>query len=563
MRPNPEMLRELREYPILYVDDEPDNLRIFELTFRRDFTIFTATSGEQGLEIIHTKPVALVLSDHRMPGMMGTDFLARAAAIDPKTIRIMVTAYGDAATLTDAINNGSIYHFIAKPWKPEDVRATLIRAIEAYALERERSQLLNELTVLNRVSGMLTSELELDRLLALLLITLREDLGYDGSNLLLQNPKTRALEWVTPAARDEIDERLAGLRFTTDNALEFITMLEDGRSLTLRNAHLLEYSGAVRTWLTEVAADEVLVTPLFGKQGLIGAITVDNRRGGRSFIADDVTLIEGLSNQASIALENARLVDDLRRSREQVRRADRLGSLGMLAAGLAHEINNPLVAINTFLAMAPAKRAQNDLEFWGEYHALTLREVDRIRELLRTMRRLGQGGAGGASYEAFAPDEVAGEVVTLLHREAELGRVKLDLHVDPATPKIVAARDQIHQVILNLVLNALSVTPAGGEVGVRVSGAAGGDGVEIEVRDTGPGIPAEHLEQIFDPFFTTKGPDSGSGLGLMVCHRIATDHHGTIEVSSREGRGAAFLVRLPLDASAPAPNGHEARPGTP
>jgi DNA-binding NtrC family response regulator len=153
MRPNPEMLRDLREYPILYVDDEPDNLRIFELTFRRDFTIFTATGGEQGIEIINTKPVAVVLSDHQMPGMTGTEFLARAAAIDAKTIRIMVTAYGDAATLTDAINNGSIYHFIAKPWNPDDVRATLIRGIEAYALERERSQLLNELTVLTRVSA--------------------------------------------------------------------------------------------------------------------------------------------------------------------------------------------------------------------------------------------------------------------------------------------------------------------------------------------------------------------------------------------------------------------------
>ena len=179
--------------------------------------------------------------------------------------------------------------------------------------------------------------------------------------------------------------------------------------------------------MAEVAAEEILVAPLFGKQGLIGAITVDNRRGGRRFVADDITLIEGLSNQASIAVENARLVDDLRRSREQVRRADRLGSLGMLAAGLAHEINNPLVAINTFLAMAPAKRAENDVEFWGEYHALTLREVDRIRELVRTMRRLGQGGAGATPYEMFAPGEVASEVVTLLHREAELGRVKLEL----------------------------------------------------------------------------------------------------------------------------------------
>ena len=551
MRPNPERLRDLREFPIVYVDDEPENLRIFELTFGRDFTIFTATSGEQGLEIINTKPVAVVVSDHRMPGMTGTEFLARAAQLDPKTIRIMVTAYGDAATLQDAINNGSIYHFIAKPWNPDDVRATLIRGIEAYAMDSERMQLLNELTVLNRVSASLTRELELDRLLGLLLLTLREDLGFDGANLLLlRNAKTRTLEWVISAAGDEIDERIARISFTPENALEFVSQLEDGRSLTLRSEHLLEYSGAVRQWMTEVAAEEFLVTPLFGKEGLIGAITVDNRRGGRRFVADDVTLIEGLSNQASIAVENARLVDDLRRSREQVRRADRLGSLGMLAAGLAHEINNPLVAINTFLAMAPAKRAENDPEFWGDYHKLTLREVDRIRELVRTMRRLGQGGAGAMPHEMFAPDEVASEVVTLLHREAELGRVKLEIALDPATPKIVGARDQIHQVVLNLVLNALSVTPHGGEVSVRTGPAAGVDGVEIEVRDTGPGIAPEHLEQIFDPFFTTKGPDSGSGLGLMVCHRIATDHRGTIEVTSGKGRGTAFLVRLPLDARA-------------
>jgi two-component system, NtrC family, sensor kinase len=551
MQPNPQMLRDLREYPILYVDDEPENLRIFELTFRREFTVLTATSGEQGLEIINTEPVAVVVSDHRMPGMTGTEFLARAAELDPKTIRIMVTAYGDAATLQDAINNGSIYRFIAKPWNPEEVRTALIRGIEAYSLDHERAQLLKELTVLNRVSAELTRELELDRLLTLLVSTLRDDLGYDGAGLLMRNAKTRALEWVMPRVGDAIDERLALLRFTPENAFDFVSQLEAGHSLTLRSEHLLDYPGPVRQWVTEVAAEEILVMPLFGKRGLIGAMTVDNRRGGGRFAADDVTLIEGLSNQASIAVENARLVDDLRRSREQVRRADRLGSLGMLAAGLAHEINNPLVAINTFLAMAPAKRAEQDVEFWGEYHALTMREVDRIRELLRTMRRLGQGGASSMPNEIFAPGEVASEVVTLLAREAELGHVNLSLEVHPATPKIAAARDQIHQVILNLVLNALSVTPAEGAVRVRTGPAASGEGVEIEVADTGPGIPPEHLEQIFDPFFTTKGPEA-TGLGLMVCHRIATDHRGTIEVTSREGRGAAFLVRLPLDASSAA-----------
>jgi signal transduction histidine kinase/FixJ family two-component response regulator len=543
------MLRELREYPILYVDDEVENLRIFELTFRRQFGIYTATSGEEGLEILNTKPVAVVLSDHRMPGMTGTEFLARVAEIDPKTIRIMVTAYGDAETLQDAINNGSIYHFIPKPWNPDDVRATLIRGIQTYALERERAQLLQELTVVNRVSAELNRELDIERLLELFTHTLRRDLGYDGASLLLWDAKERSLAWAqTSVARDEIDQRLASLRFTDENARDLVEQLEDGRALTLKSEDLLDYSPGVREWVTEVAAEEILVTPLFGTDGLIGAITVDNRRGGRRFQVEDVTLIEGLSNQASIALENARLVEDLRRSRDQLRRVDRLGTLGTLAAGIAHEINNPLVAIRSFLSEAPGKRNEDDDEFWGDYYDATRHEVDRIRDLVATMRRLGQGGASQMSRETFDPSEVTADVVGLLRREAELSHVELRLESDPSTPKIVAVRDQVHQVVLNLVLNALAVTPPDGSISVRTAGASEG-GVEIEVSDCGPGIPPDQLEQIFDPFFTTKGPDEGSGLGLMVCHRIVTDHGGTIEVRSGSAGGASFLVRLPLGVS--------------
>ena len=91
MRPRPERLLDYREFPILYVDDEPENCRIFELTFRREFSILTADSGERGLELIHDKPVALVLSDHRMPGMTGVEFLSRARDLDSRTVRILVS----------------------------------------------------------------------------------------------------------------------------------------------------------------------------------------------------------------------------------------------------------------------------------------------------------------------------------------------------------------------------------------------------------------------------------------------------------------------------------------
>jgi len=548
MRPKPSRLTDYREYPVLYVDDEPDNLRIFELTFGREFTVFTAKSGEQGLEVLSRLPVALVLSDHRMPGMTGTEFLTRVAAIDENTIRIMVTAYGDAETLEEAINSGSIYRYIPKPWTPEDVRATLRRAIEVYALDREREQLVRELGLLNRMSSALAQELDLDRLIDLLLGTLVDEMNYDAAGLMFFDLQSRALQWTRLVPGNAApDKMLRSLQILPDAAPEFVRKLALGETQMLRAENVLDYEGPVRSWVSEVAAEEIVVTPLHGKEGVIGALAVDNRRGGTPFSADDCTLLEGLANQAAIAIENAWLVEDLRRSREHVRRADRLGTLGTLAAGIAHEINNPLVCINTFLSMAPAKRDEGDSEFWGDYHALACREVERIRGLVETMRRLGQAGTSGAPRETLDAEALVGEVVTLLFREAELKRVKLLSYCDSETPKIPAVRDQIHQVVLNLLLNAIAATPPGGEVTVQTGPLPDNDGLWLEVRDTGPGIPADQLEQIFDPFFTTKGPDEGSGLGLMVCHRIVTDHGGTIEVRSGEGEGTGFTVQLPLE----------------
>jgi len=548
VRPRPDRLLDYREFPVLYVDDEPENLRIFELTFRREFAILTASNGERALELINTQPVALVLSDHRMPGMTGIELLARVNQLDPKTVRFLVTAYGDAETLSSAINDGSIYRFIPKPWTPEDMRINLRRGIEVYALDRERDQLVRELSLLNRVSRSITQELAFEPLLDLLLSTVIEDLGYDAAGILFFDAREEVLSWGRFAPADSpASESLRNLKLTRSNAPAFLKRLREGEAQILSAGRLLELEGPVRRWVTEVAANEILVVPLIGKKGTIAALAVDNRRGGTHFSGDDQTLLEGLGNQAVIAIENARLVDDLRRTREQVIRADRLGTLGTLAAGLAHEINNPLVSIHTFLSMAPAKRNENDVEFWTDYHALAAREVDRIRRLVDTMRRLGRASEPAAPLEPTDPGELAQEVVSLLQRETRRGNLTLKVERDADTPKVMVVRDRLHQVLLNLLLNAIHASPAGGEVRVRSYPHPSGDSVCLEVTDQGPGIPEEHLSQIFDPFFTTKGPDQGSGLGLMICHRVVADHGGTIEVRSRPGDGATFCVRLPLE----------------
>jgi two-component system NtrC family sensor kinase len=222
--------------------------------------------------------------------------------------------------------------------------------------------------------------------------------------------------------------------------------------------------------------------------------------------------------------------------------------VGTLAAGVAHEINNPLVSIQTFLSLAPAKRSEADAEFWGPYHQLAVSELERIRGLVATMSRLARGGGERAARGPCDLAAVVAEAVRLVAHEAHEAQVTLELDADLAVPKVIAVREQLHQVLLNLLLNAVQATPPGGSIRVR-SWAEEGDAPAacVEVCDTGCGIEAAHIEQIFDPFFTTKGPDQGTGLGLMICHHIVSDHGGSIEVESEPGAGATFRVRLPVN----------------
>ena len=553
MRPKPSKLMDHREYPILYVDDEKDNLRIFELTFRRDFTVLTATSAKEGLELLAQHPIAVVLSDQKMPGIEGVEFLRQVRELDSRVLRILVTAYGDAKILGEAINDGNIYRYVAKPWEPDDMRLTVQRAIEAYALEAERATLLEELMILNRLSRTIHRDIEGGSLHETLLVALRDELDFDGCSLLLRDPDSDTVRFVASAPDDDVACKISDIEFCRAKAPIFLDRLLKGDSQMLRGDDAVELETPVRAWLTEVAAEEIFVVPLTGKEKVIGALAVDNRRGGQALGTDGRMLVEGLAMQAVIAIENAKVVDDLRRSRAQIQRVDRLGTLGTLAAGLAHEINNPLVSLNTFLSLAPEKRDTDDPTFWGDYHELACAELERIRGLVETMSRLGRGGNTPAlSKEPLALEDVVSQVAHLLHRETERAGVEVKLELGSDLPTVEAARDQIHQVVLNLSLNAIQASRLGGMITISVGtdGPVGAPyAVRISFKDAGEGISEENLERIFDPFFTTKDPDKGTGLGLMISHQIVADHGGSIEVESQEGQGATFHVRLPTTSS--------------
>ncbi len=542
MRPSPLRLMDHREFPLLYVDDEPDNLRVFELTFRRDFTIFTATSAEAGLRILNDNPIAVVLSDHKMPGMTGVEFLARVRAIDPQTVRMLVTAYGDAETLGTAINDGSIYRYVPKPWDPDDLRLTIRRGIEAFALDRERDALIRELTHLNQLSRDLHRELDLSRVVGRLLTATTEEMGFDAAALLFFDDAGDALEWGGIEPRDDVAEALCGLEIARSNAREFIEDLELGSRPLLRADQLDELPRVLREWLTEVSAEEILVVPLNGARRVIGAIAVDNRRGGGRLGADDQVLLDGIATQAVVAIENARIVEALRQAEVHVKRSDRIGTLGEVAGTLAREIEAPLDDIERAM-MGTASPTPPDVE-------KTTHPVARLRELVRAMARASAGS-----------DEVLREEVSLADLvDRARGRVRDDfnraglrLECEEVADdlRVAGVRSQLLRLLVNLLDNARDATPAGGRVELRCEREAspGGDTVAVRIRDTGRGIPEADLEKIFDPFFTTAESREGRGLGLTVCQQIVDGLAGDLEVQSLPGEGTTFVVRLPLKAA--------------
>jgi signal transduction histidine kinase len=281
-----------------------------------------------------------------------------------------------------------------------------------------------------------------------------------------------------------------------------------------------------------------VVIPLRIKDRLTGFIGLGRNRDFRIFSGEDLQLLASVAAGASVALENATLSRQLRRSEAILERANRLSSLGLLAAGIAHEIRNPLVAVKTFLDLLPQRL--DDQDFLNRFRDLSLGELRRVTDLIADLLALGK-----SKTAERRPVEVASTlepVVRLMDSTARKRQVEVAATFAPRLPSVWADPDQLKQITLNLLLNAIESSAAGTHVSLAVRPAPG-DGVVIEVRDEGPGIPAEQLETIFHPFFTTK--ETGTGLGLTLVHQMVVEHGGEISVESEVGRGSAFQVTIP------------------
>jgi signal transduction histidine kinase len=280
--------------------------------------------------------------------------------------------------------------------------------------------------------------------------------------------------------------------------------------------------------------------PMIVGRKLLGFIAIGHKRRVEPFFAEELDLLETLASQAAIALENTQLYDELRRSQEIIRRADRLSALGTLAAGIAHEINNPLVSIQTFFQLAPQRL--NDQEFLTGFLALTSQEVKRITDLISDLLAFARSPTPSASDVDL--NEVIEGVIRLLAPQLRKGEIVVRRFLASDLPATYGDADQLKQVLLNILLNAIQAIEKKGEITIASHAIVqnGERFCQVSITDTGVGIPPHLLDHIFNPFLTTK--EKGTGLGLSITNQVVSEHGGFITVESEVGKGSTFRINL-------------------
>ncbi|OGC04209.1 hypothetical protein A2276_06350 [candidate division WOR-1 bacterium RIFOXYA12_FULL_43_27] len=292
---------------------------------------------------------------------------------------------------------------------------------------------------------------------------------------------------------------------------------------------------AVKNELEKIKA--AVCVPLFAEDRLIGVLALGEKTNHEMYTDDDIDFLNTVSNQLAVALERARLHQEMIAAERQLLQADKLSSLGTVAAGMAHEIKNPLASIKGMTEIVVKAFEKNDREALEDFKKVVPKELDRISNLIQNL--LAYSKPTKPNKLPVDLNEIVENILKLFEMECMKGNITVKMELGTVSKKDLDP-ELMRQVFTNLILNAIQAMPDGGQLCVGTNSDAGQ--LAVEVSDNGTGIPEDKIKNIFDPFFTTK--EKGAGLGLAISYKIVREHGGTITVKSKPGEGTVFTVLL-------------------
>jgi signal transduction histidine kinase/putative methionine-R-sulfoxide reductase with GAF domain len=411
----------------------------------------------------------------------------------------------------------------------------------------------NQAAICIENSGLMET-LDVDEILRLVLEGVTKNIGFDRARLYLVNEKRNVLECKMAVGIDE--ERIRGitLRLNPEDSIVARSIFEKQPFIIPDASKDPRVNPIIKE---KFNLHSLVAIPLLVKEKALGAIAADFIDPNKNITKEALESVMAFAQQAGLAIHNAfmyqelktfsqqmeekiqKTTADLKKTEAQLIRSEKLAALGQLAAGIAHEIRNPLTSIN-ILIHSMAENLPS-----GDSHKEDLKvieeEIHRMNEILDQFLRFAKPAT--PLLEKADVSSIFEETLQLLRPHIEKQIIVVEKEFQ-SLPIILMDREQMKQVFLNLLLNAIQAMPGGGHLTLRGQNSEDGQWIHISIQDSGIGISSENINKLFDPFFSTK--EGGIGLGLSITHRIIDQHHGKIEVESAPGKGTLFTIWLPI-----------------
>ena len=410
----------------------------------------------------------------------------------------------------------------------------------------------NQAAICIENSGLMET-LDIDEILRLVLEGVTKNIGFDRARLYLVNEKRNLLECKMAVGVDE--ERIKGVVLPLDPENSIVA-----RSIIEKKPFVIpdvNKDPRVNPVLKKKFNLHSLVAiPLFAKEKPLGVITADHVEPGKNITNEILESMMTFAQQAGLAIHNAfmyqelktfsqqmeekiqKTTADLRRAEAQLIRSEKLAALGQLAAGIAHEIRNPLTSINILIHSLRENLPSENIH--REDLKVIEEEIHRINDIVDQFLRFAKPASPLLEKTEVLP--IFEETLQLLKPQIEAQQISVQKDFQ-SLPPITIDKEQIKQVILNLILNAIQAMPEGGQLELKGQASEDHQWIQLSIQDSGTGILPEDMNKLFDPFFSTR--EGGIGLGLSIAHRIIDQHHGKIEVESKSKKGTLFTLWLP------------------
>ena len=526
---------------ILVVDDNLLDVRLCQHILQRaGFEVHSVTDPYIALEWMTQRSFDLLLADIYMPEMDGFELILEAKKRQSELAVLVMTGSSMVEDAIRALERG-VDGLILKPFEEGHQLVSAVQHAIVESRQRKDAARLQVLRPLFSATEALNSETHLEILSRLILDFIHDLLQATRAGVFLRQagqPKferisdfgTHFLRWDGRGFGDKLLDRVG----IPSEDLRFQMGFVDGDVAMLLEEHRLQ-----SVMISSVARGEDVFLFFAGRE-----------MGLKPFADADEELFGILARQAAIALENSQLNTELRTtiarledSNRALIQSEKMAAVGRLMASVAHEINNPLQAVRNCLHLAT--HAELSAEEQAEYSELAKSEFDRLAGIVATM--MDYYRPANREKEMVALDRLVGKVLDLLDHHLKTESVNVFLECPKDLPPVCIMRNQIQQVIFNLIVNAVeALHDCPGERKIWVEILPGAETVKLAVEDSGDGLTSEMKAHIFEPFFSTK--ETGTGLGLSICYKIVQDHRGSLSiVPPIHGTGARFELSLPRE----------------